>query len=99
MSLTIHYNGSFRLGASLPGMIKELKDIAEVYAWNYHVFENDFPEDSLSKSAYNHNLYGMCMSPPGCEPLWMCFLSNGELSSPSICNCGQTREMKKNVNI
>ena len=82
MSLTIHYNGSFKNEASLPGMIKELKDIAEICGWNYHVFESDLPDKSLSETSYDQNLYGICLSPPESEPLWMCFLSNGKLSSP-----------------
>lgn len=46
MSLTIHYKGRFKEGASLPGMIMEVKDIADIYRWDYHIFETVFPEDS-----------------------------------------------------
>src|SRR5690554_6621138 len=47
MGLTICYSGRFKNGRFLSAMINELKDIAEIYAWDYHQFEDEFPEDSL----------------------------------------------------
>lgn len=82
MGLTICYSGRFKKGRFLSAMINELKDIAEIYAWDYHPFEDEFPEDSLGSPKFNQKLYGISLSPPGCEPLWMCFLSDGRLSSP-----------------
>lgn len=67
---------------SSSAMIHELKDVAEIYAWDYHQFEDKFPQDSLGGPEFNQKLYGISLSQPGCEPLWMCFLSNGRLSSP-----------------
>ena len=83
MGLSIHYSGSFNTKASLQAMIEEVKDIAEIYKWRYYVFEDQFPADSPGKAEYNQNIYGICFTPPECETVWLCFLSNGKMSSPS----------------
>jgi hypothetical protein len=82
MGLSIHYSGSFNAKASLQAMIEEVKDIAEIYKWGYHVFEDEFPADSPGETEYNQNIYGICFTPPECETVWLCFLSNGKISSP-----------------
>jgi hypothetical protein len=82
MGLSIHYSGNFKQGASLNEMIVEVKDLAESYHWKYHIFKKEFPDNSLGKSDYENELYGICFSPPECEPIFLCFLSNGMLSSP-----------------
>ena len=81
MGLSIHYSGSFNTKTSLSQMIEEVKDIAEIYKWPYHVFENEFPADSLSKAEYDQNIYGICFTPPECETVSLCFLSNGKMSN------------------
>ena len=81
MGLSIHYSGSFNPSASLKEMIEEVKDIAEIYKWPYHVFEDEFPAGSLAKSEYDQNIYGICFTPPECETVSLCFLSNGKMSS------------------
>ncbi|MBL7892036.1 MAG: hypothetical protein JNL63_05360 [Bacteroidia bacterium] len=82
MGLSIHYNGSFNKAASLREMIEEVKDIAKVHKWEYHIFEDAFPKNSFGKASYNQNIYGISFSPPECEPIWLCFLSNGRMSGP-----------------
>jgi hypothetical protein len=82
MGLSIHYSEKFKQGASLLEMIAEVKDLAESFKWKYHIFEKQFPKDSLGKPDYENELYGICFSPPECEPIFLCFLSNGILSSP-----------------
>ncbi|MFA4853626.1 MAG: hypothetical protein WC599_14010 [Bacteroidales bacterium] len=64
-------------------MIEEVKDIAEIYKWEYTVFEDKFPANSLCKTEYNQNIYGISFTPPNCETISLCFLSNGKMSSPS----------------
>lgn len=83
MGLSIHYSGSFKPKASLTAMIEEVKDIAEIYKWEYTVFEDKFPANSLCKTEYNQNIYGISFTPPDCETVCLCFLSNGKMSSPS----------------
>ena len=81
MGLSIHYSGEFEPKASLWQMIEEVKDIAEIYKWPYHVFEDGFPAGGLAKSEYDQSIYGICFTPPECETISLCFLSNGKMSS------------------
>ncbi len=63
--------------------VKELKDIAENLNWDFFIFEDKFPENALDKEEYDKkNLYGISLSPPKCEPVNVCFLSNGKMSAP-----------------
>lgn len=82
MGLSIHYNGIFNKETTLSEMIEEVKDIAEIYKWNYHIYESQFFENSTAYDSYNNEIYGISFSPPECEPVWLCFLSNGRMSSP-----------------
>lgn len=84
MGLTIHYNGTFKKNASLSEMIEEVKDIAQVYKWGYHIFEKEFPKGSFGKMEFNENIYGIVFSPPKCEGISLCFLSNGRMGNPSM---------------
>ncbi len=81
MGLTIHYEGRFKKGASLPDMIEEVKNVAEVHQWKYHIYETDFPADSLGKEEYNDKIYGIHFTPPECESVQFTFLSNGRTGS------------------
>lgn len=81
MGLSIHYSGRFNPAASLKAMIEEVKDIATIYKWEYFVFDNEFPADSLGKTTYSQRIYGICFTPPECETVDLCFLSNGRMSS------------------
>lgn len=82
MGLSIHYSGSFNEKPSLFEMIEEVKDIAEIYKWKYNVYEDEFPAGNVGTSKYNQKLYGISLSPPNCEPVFLCFLSNGKMSCP-----------------
>lgn len=82
MGLSIHYSGSFKKDASLSSMIEEVKDISETYKWKYFIFEEEFSEDLFGKKSYNDKIYGICFSPPECEPVFFSFLSNGRMSGP-----------------
>lgn len=82
MGLSIHYSGSFNPNSSLSAMIEEVKDIAELYKWEYEVFETEFPANGTGKEEYTREIYGICFTPPKCETIWISFLSNGKMSSP-----------------
>ena len=81
MGLTIHYNGIFNEKASLYEMIEEVKDISEIYNWQYTIYENQFPSGSLENDSFNDEIYGISFTPPNCETVSLCFLSNGRMSS------------------
>jgi hypothetical protein len=95
MGLSIHYRGSFKLDASLIEMIEEVKDIAEMYKWEYTVFDDKFPEAGFDKPEYNQDIFGICFSPPGCEAVWLSFLSNGKMSNLSHLKFFGNSENKK----
>ncbi|MEO8148647.1 MAG: hypothetical protein ABI723_13460 [Bacteroidia bacterium] len=82
MGLSFHYSGNFKKSESLPKMIEEVKEVAEANNWKYFLFENDFDAKQLGSKKYTDNIYGLCFTPPGCETVFMSFLSNGRLSSP-----------------
>lgn len=87
MGLSIHYNARFNKEVSLCDMIEEVKDIAEIYNWKYHIYETRFAENSIDQDSYNDKIYGISFSPPECESIWLCFLSNGKMSSPVNLQC------------
>ena len=83
MGLSIYYKGTFNPKASLPEMIDEVQDIAEIYKWKYHIFEKEFPKGSLGKKKFNENIYGILFTPhKKSEAIMLCFLSNGRIASP-----------------
>lgn len=83
MGLTIHYNGRFNPAASLKELIEEVKDIATIYKWKYHVFEEQFAADSLGMESFTQELFGINFTPPKCETVSLSFLSNGRMCSPN----------------
>jgi hypothetical protein len=82
VGLTIHYKGDFKETAFLSEMISEVKEIAEVNKWKYAIFEKQFPDFRLESKADNKLLYGLCFTPPGCETVFLSFMSNGRMASP-----------------
>lgn len=83
MGLSIHYSGSFKAAASLRAMIEEVKDIAEIYKWKYITYKEEFPANSVGKPGHDQTIYGISFTPPNCETICLCFLSNGKISSAS----------------
>ena len=81
MGLSIHYNGKFNKNAILADLITEVKEIAEVFKWNYEVYHEEFPSDNKDESPYDGNIYGISFAPPECETIFICFLSNYRMSS------------------
>ncbi|MBW8332236.1 MAG: hypothetical protein K0M40_09470 [Prolixibacteraceae bacterium] len=81
MGLSFHYSGRIANPASLSDLIEEIEDIAKVHDWKYFVFDRQFPEDTIGKPDYNQRIYGICFTPPNCETVDICFLSNGRMSS------------------
>lgn len=82
MGLSVHYSGSFNPAASLQEMIDEATDIAATFNWTYHVFETQFPQLPFNND-YDGKIYGISFTPPECETVFLCFLSNGKISCPS----------------
>ncbi|MBU1014018.1 MAG: hypothetical protein KKG99_13545, partial [Bacteroidetes bacterium] len=57
------------------------QDIAGIYNWKINLYERQFPENSFGMPDYNQSIYGVNFTPPGCETISLCFLSNGSMSS------------------
>jgi hypothetical protein len=87
MGLTIHYRGRISDKQKLPLMIEELEEIAKVRGWKYHIFETKFPQGNDPDDKPDGNLYGITMSPPGCEPVEFSFASNGRMCGPMQLSC------------
>lgn len=82
MGLSFHYSGRIARPEKLQDLIEEVEDIAKAYNWKYTVFDRQFPEGTVGKPTYNQNIYGILFTPPECETIFICFLSNGRMSSP-----------------
>jgi hypothetical protein len=81
MGLSFHYSGRIADPEELPDMIEEVEDIAKAYNWKYAVFDRQFPDGSVGKPEYNQRVYGISFTPPECETIDICFLSNGRMSN------------------
>ena len=96
MGLSIYYSGSFKKEASLAEMINEVKDIAEIYTWEFAIFNEIFPENTLGGNTYNDELYGIMFTPSNCETISLSFLSNGKMCcAPNLMfygNSGDERD-------
>ncbi len=87
MGISIHYSGKIANKQKLPQLIEEVEEIAKVQSWKYHIYEREFEiveNSDLSNRAdkqHNGKLYGIDFTPEGSEPVALCFLSNGQMSS------------------
>lgn len=87
MGISIHYSGRIADKRSLPKLIEEVREIAEVHHWKYKVYETEFPDSGVENKVsagdkHDGLLYGIDFTPEGSEPVSVCFLSNGKMSSP-----------------
>jgi len=81
MGLSIHYSGRFNSKADLSDLITEVKDIAETLNWKYKIYQEEFPFIEKGDQSYDGQLYGISFTPPECETVSICFLSNYRMSS------------------
>ena len=84
MGLSFHYSGSIASPELLPELIQEVLDIAKIYGWKNSIYETSFPNNCLSgTNEYNDGIFGVSITPPECETIFFCFLSNGRMSGPT----------------
>ncbi len=96
MGLSFHYQGSIANPDMLPELIEEIVDIASANKWQYDVYEREFPASSFGKPDYDNNIYGISFTPPNCETISICFLSNGRMSNkPLLLFYGKTEEQQE----
>lgn len=84
MGLSIHYSGSIANPEILPELISEVQDIVKIYDWPCEVYQRAFPENQFGRTTFLNAIYGISFTPPGCESVFICFLSNGKMSSPVL---------------
>jgi len=82
MGLCIYYSGKIKDAASLPRLIEEVKDIAVINQWKYHVYESAFPNETLDSEEHLEPIFGISFTPPNCESVTLTFLSNGVMVCP-----------------
>lgn len=84
MGLSFHYSGSIANPEFLPKLIEEVLDTSKIYGWKNSIYETSFPNNCLSGTGeYIDEIFGVSFTPPGCETIYICFLSNGRMSSPT----------------
>lgn len=79
MGLSFHYKGKLRTAQCLKKMIDEVVDISKTNQWNYHIFEEQFPNNTFTEGPIQDAIYGIGFTPPNCEMVAFTFLSNGQL--------------------
>jgi hypothetical protein len=84
MGLSLYYNGRFGNPELLQQMIDEVEDIANTYKWKYSIEHTIFPGGSFGNKAHDKKIYGISFTPPDCETVSICFLSNGRMSCSSL---------------
>ncbi len=85
MGLSIQYKGRFKEDTRLQDMIEEVVDIVSIYQWKYQVYQTVFPSKS---EVPDKKIYGISFSPPDCETLSLCFLSDLNLCDPVYLQYG-----------
>jgi len=80
MGLSIYYKGNFNKNSSLEELIEEVKDIAEIQNWKYHIFDQEFPAQNTDEENWS-DLYGICFTPPGCETVDIVFNNQGKMTN------------------
>lgn len=85
MGLSIHYSGRFNPKKELTELIIEVKEVAEAFNWKYHIFNQSFPDKEVAFESheFDGDIYGIWFTPPECEAVSLCFLSNGQITNPA----------------
>lgn len=84
MGLSLHYSGRFGNPELLQQVIDVVEDIARINKWRYTIRNTKFPESSFRDNGNDNIMYGISFTPPDCETVSLCFLSNGRMSCSSL---------------
>jgi len=95
MGLSIHYSSHLKEAELLPDLIQEVKDVAEVYGWEYRICNTTFPDNQFSKETSFEEFYGISFTPANCETISFVFLSNGRMVCPARVKFSDDSEKEK----
>ena len=73
MGLSIHYLGTISSMVLVNQLTDETADVCESMNWNYRIITG----------SGNEGLNGIAFSPENCEPVFLTFLPNGRMCSPT----------------
>ena len=97
MGLSIHYSGRFNKKATLSELIAEVKEVAETFKWDYKIFLEEFPVNNNESQPYDGKIYGISFTPPECETIPICFLSNYRMSNNVLLKFyGHSKDQSEN---
>ena len=83
MGLCIYDSGRIKDADSLPHLIDEVKDIANIHGWELDINECSFPNNTFDNQENLGSIYGISFTPPECEIISLTFLSNGVMVCPT----------------
>lgn len=95
MGLSIHYNGYLKEAKSLPDLILEVKEVAEIHGWKYKIFNTKFPDEQFNKEPALDKFYGIYFIPVKSEPILLVFLSNGRMVNPMGVKISNPSELEQ----
>ncbi len=83
MGLSINYSGRLKDANLLMNLIEEVRDVAKVYDWKFHIYDTVFPDNKFSNETVFDKIFGINFTPTNCETISLTFLSNGVMVCPS----------------
>lgn len=95
MGITIHYKAKFGTKHSMREFIDETVDIAKTLNWKFTILEDrEFPAipGKLEKDC---DLFGLLLTPTGCETLDLCFHGDRRLINITCLQVIDAKEWKK----
>lgn len=82
MGLSIHYSGRLQNPESLPDLIEEIREVAEIHQWKYVILDSVYPNNQFRDESGFEDIYGITFTPENCETISVCFLSDGKMVCP-----------------
>ncbi len=82
MGLSFHYSGKIIDEHLIKELVGEVADIADSLHWDRVIFGNGSLEQFNGKFINDEEFSGICITPPECEPVFLCFMKDGNLYNP-----------------
>jgi hypothetical protein len=82
MGLSFHYSGKIKDEHLINELVGEVADIADSLHWDRVIFGNGSLGKFNGNFIYDEKFSGISISPPECEPVFLCFRKDGNLYNP-----------------